>query len=90
MRLFLAMAVLAVSACHGDHDHPFETFMACVDEHTDEGLTEPQSIAHCLIDYPFGDGLTTQAECEEYVELNGDYADSREEGCMLFLEELGG
>ena len=88
MRRLLALAVLAVSACHG-HDHTFDTFEACVEDHTADGLSEANSITHCLVDYPFGDGLTTMAECVEYVTEHGGYPDSRDEGCADFLEMTG-
>jgi hypothetical protein len=89
MRLFLSLALLLpLAACSGDDGESFATLTECVDDHVEEGLPEANAITHCLVDYPFGDGLTTQAECEEFLVDEG-YEDSSVEACTDFIEETG-
>jgi len=89
MRLLIIIALCAaIAACGDHHGDSFDTLAACVADHTGEGLSEPNSLTHCLVDYPFGDGLTTEAECIDFLTDEG-YEDSAAEACADFIEETG-
>lgn len=88
--LILALSLaLPLAACGDDGGESYDTLAACVDDHVEEGLPEANAITHCLVDYPFGDGLTTQQECVDYVTDHGGYPDSVDEACTDFIAETG-
>lgn len=83
MTLLAASFVLALaSACGHDHEESFDNLPDCVADHADLG--EPQSIAHCLIDF-FDMNFPDQQACVAYVEANGGYPNSREQACTLYF-----
>jgi hypothetical protein len=90
LSLSLALFLPLAAACGNDSGaENYDTLQECVTDHVTEGLSEPHAITHCLVDFPFGDGLTTQQECIDYVTANGDYPDSRDEACTDFITETG-
>jgi hypothetical protein len=87
---FVVSAALAIcltmTACGGDDEEveQFDTLTECVLDHS--GLGEPQSIAHCLLDF-FDLNFADQAACIAYVTANGDYPNSRDEACTLYFAQ---
>ena len=93
MRLSLACAFAAsllFTGCGDDgEEENYDNLPDCVTDHVEEGLTEAQAIAHCLVDYDFHPELADQAACVTYVSENGGYADSRDEACTIYFDETG-
>lgn len=83
-------AVLSLGLCGGcgdDHGHSFANLTECVVDHS--SLGEPQSIAHCLVDFPeLHPTFADQAACEAWVADNGGYPDSREAACIDYFLEI--
>lgn len=87
MRFAIAVAfALSLAACGHSH-HEYENLMECVVDHTvNEGLSEVQGLATCLVDHS-DVTFTTQAECEAYVAANGGYPNSAVMACMIYIQE---
>jgi hypothetical protein len=86
--LFLFSASL--TACGDDEGgESFDNLPDCVLDHS--SLGEPESIAHCLVDFPgLHPDFADQAACEAWVEGNGGYPNSREAACMDYFREQQG
>lgn len=81
------VASLALAACGDNHDEEsFDNLPDCVADHI--SLGEPESIAHCLVDF-FDMSFADQAACVAYVTANGGYPDSRDEACTLYFQTRG-
>lgn len=88
MRSFLITSAFAfVAACGGDEES-FDNLPDCVEDHA--SLGEPESIAHCLVDFPdLHPDFADQQACVDWVTDNGGYPDSRDEACTIYFEETG-
>jgi hypothetical protein len=88
IRLAIAAVIsTALAGCGHSHGGAYDTLMECVTDHTgEEGLTEVQALATCLVDHS-DVTFTTQAECETYVAANGGYPNSAVMACMIYLQE---
>jgi hypothetical protein len=72
---------------HDDDAHAFENLTECVVDHA--SLGEPQSIAHCLVDFPeLHPTFADQAACVAWVTENGGYPNSRDAACVDYFLEL--
>jgi hypothetical protein len=79
----LALALAAAFAACGGHEEHFDNLPACVADHI--SLGEPQSIAHCLVDF-FDMNFADQAACVAYVTANGGYPNSRDAACTMYFQ----
>ena len=87
IRLSIVIAFACLAACGHSHGGDYDNLMACVDDHTgNEGLTEVQALATCLLDHQDLE-FATQADCEAYVADNGGYPDSAAMACMIYFQE---
>ena len=84
--VLLVPFVLALAACGDNGEESFDNLPDCVADHI--SLGEPQSIAHCLLDF-FDMNFADQAACVAYVTANGDYPNSREMACTLYFQMRG-
>ena len=87
LSLITFAATTLATACGGDMDNEiYPTLQDCVTDHTtNEGFTEVQAITICLTSHLEGINLTTQAECEAYVEAHGGYPASRTAACTDYF-----
>ena len=80
------LVAIALTSCHHDHEE-YANLMDCVADHTgEEGLTEVQAVATCLVDHIDVEFATLQ-ECIDYVTANGGYPSSRMEACQIYIDE---
>lgn len=92
-RALMAVVLLAIApltACGSDHpaEESFDNLPDCVADHA--SLGEPESIAHCLVDFPeLHPDFADLAECMTWVTENGGYEDSSEAACNDYFVEIG-
>lgn len=77
-----------LGACGHDHaEESFDNLPDCVVDHA--SLGEPESIAHCLFDFPdLHPAFADQQACVDWVEDNGGYPDSRDAACTDYFSQL--
>ncbi len=86
----VSLLILPQAAACGDStpEESFDNLPDCVADHA--SLGEPESIAHCLVDFPeLHPDFADQAECVAWVTDNGGYPNSVDAACEDYFVEIG-